>query len=162
MGELSQNPGKLLALLQQETPGVVRWGAHTAFHDPRTQQDNLWHQLEEASAQFCCDSCVLTGQFGDAPSRDSIDVRCLAFFLDSDEVRTALPASRLKLQAKRRGVLSMHLNRCGIMLGLRLVATESMLVRSMLCLLYGFVWNAGGDDLCCRCLVLPLQREPNS
>mmetsp|Transcript_29480 Transcript_29480/g.80931 ORF Transcript_29480/g.80931 Transcript_29480/m.80931 type:complete len:456 (-) Transcript_29480:25-1392(-) len=52
-----------------ERPGLVRWTAHTGFIDPRSPEG--------------------------APVRESIDARCIAFFEDSDNERTAEPAAAL-------------------------------------------------------------------
>lgn len=53
----------------EERHGVVRWTAHTGFHDPRAPPE--------------------------APVRESIDARCIAFFSDGDVERTALQAAAL-------------------------------------------------------------------
>jgi len=52
-----------------EDPGLVRWTAHSGFVDPRSPKG--------------------------APVRESIDTRCIAFFGEGDESRTALPAGQL-------------------------------------------------------------------
>jgi len=53
----------------RDAPGLVRWTAHSGFIDPRAPSD--------------------------APVRESIDARCLAFFDEGDELRTALTADDL-------------------------------------------------------------------
>lgn len=52
-----------------EDPEVVRWTAHCGFVDPRAPAD--------------------------APVRESVDSRCIAFFAEGDESRTSLLASEL-------------------------------------------------------------------
>lgn len=58
-----------------EDQGLVRWTAHTGFVDPRSPPE--------------------------APTRQSIDARCLALFEEGDEVRTALPAAELFPELRR-------------------------------------------------------------
>lgn len=57
----------LLLKVMDSKPDVVRWTAHTAFRDPRTPKG--------------------------APPRESIEVRCIAFFEDGDVERTAVTAA---------------------------------------------------------------------